>query len=82
MPWQIRGGARGTMLVRSGEPWAIDRCGEVLHAVHGKQPHLSIVMTETTAPATRDNRMVVEALADDEVGEILARVRHALPPEI
>ena len=82
MPWQARGGARGALLVRSGEPWAIDRCSDVLHAVHSKQPHVSIVMSEITAPATRENRMVIEPLTDADVVEIVTRVRHALHPEI
>lgn len=82
MPWQVRGGSRGTLIVRSGEPWAIDRCGDVLHAVKSLRPHLSIVMSEITAPATRENRMQIEPLLDDEVAAIVMRVRHALHPEI
>ncbi|HEY5933258.1 MAG TPA: hypothetical protein VIU61_01410 [Kofleriaceae bacterium] len=82
MPWQIKGGASGTLLVRSGEPWAIDRCSDVLHAVRSLRPHLSIVMSEITAPATRENRMVIESLADEEVTAIVMRVRHAFHPEI
>jgi hypothetical protein len=82
MPYQVRGGASGTLIVRSGEPWAIDRCREVLHAVRSMRPHVSIVMSEITAPATRENRMVIEPLGDADVVEIVTRVRHALHPEI
>ena len=82
MPWQINDGASGTLLVRSRQPWAIDRCSEVLHAVRSLRPHLSIVMSEITAPATRENRMVIEPLADEDVAAMVMRVRHALHPEI
>ena len=36
MPWQSRDGAHGVLIARSGQPWAIEDCRDVLHAVRSR----------------------------------------------
>jgi hypothetical protein len=82
MPWEVRrDGAvveRGELLVRSGAPWAIERHDEVFHAVRSLRGHLSIVVSDVTAPAARANRMETSPLTEAEVAAIAERGRGLL----
>ena len=77
MPWQVRGGPHNLLVVRSGEPWAIEHCRDVLHAVRSRTPHASIVIADLGEPATRDNRMQTEPMDEAAVAELLMKVRYA-----
>jgi hypothetical protein len=82
MPWEVRRDdavvERGELVVRSGAPWAIERCSDVFHAVRSIQSHLSIVVSDVSGPAARANRMVTSPLTEAEVGVIAERGRTLL----
>lgn len=77
MPWED-GPDSGTVTIRSHQPYAIRR-SSIRHAVHSVRPHLSIVMTDVTAPPAREPRLpAVIPLPRDEITLLLLRIRRAL----
>lgn len=78
MPWELRldGGPaeRGSVLVRSGRPWSIERCREVRHAVRSLRPHASIVVADLTQPPARAERTEAEPLDPIAVEAVVRRV--------
>jgi hypothetical protein len=76
MPW-LDGDRSGTTIVRSGQPYAIERVS-VQHAVRGLRPHISIVLADVTSPPSRENRLAVRPLDEAELRGALARARAAL----
>ncbi|MEZ6194558.1 MAG: hypothetical protein R3F20_02355 [Planctomycetota bacterium] len=63
MPWRDRElGTSGRILVRDGESYAIERASAVLHAVHGRGPHLSVVVSDETEPPLRELRLEWEPM--------------------
>lgn len=71
MPWELRDGdrvvRRGQLDVRAGEPWAIESYVEVHHAVVSRAAYFSIVLSDVTKPASRDNRLRTEPMMEAEV---------------
>ena len=76
MPWE-HAGRSGALTVRAGHPYAIEDCG-VRHAVHGLCPHLSVILTDVTAPPTRPNRLSRTPLPPEATAGLLAQARTAL----
>jgi hypothetical protein len=82
MPWTLcvagRFLASGTMTVRSGRAWAIDRCLDVYHAVHSHREYLSVNLSDITAAPGRENRLRVEPLAESQADEVRLLAAKAL----
>lgn len=76
MPWQD-GDTQGALLVRSGAPYALERCA-VRHAVRGLRPHMSVTLADVTDPPTRANRLPVEPISPAETLRAITRVRDVL----
>ena len=81
MPWERVGTTeRGVCVVRPGDAYAIDDCTGVRHAVHSKRPHLSIVLTDVTDPARRENRLRTEPMTEADARRVLDAALASLGP--
>lgn len=82
MPWTLcvagRFLASGSMTVRSGRAWAIDRNLEVYHAVHSHRDYLSVNLSDITAAPGRENRLRIEPLAESQADEVRLVIAEAL----
>ena len=82
MPWELHADntcdLQGTVTVRSGNPYAIENCLDVWHAVRSVRPHLSIQMADITDRPAREDRLTTEPLSTADAENIRLAVLDSL----
>lgn len=79
MQWiNTRTQATSRVVVNAGDVWAIAEPLSVRHTVRTLSPHASIILSDVTEPATRDDRMTTSTLPPQEITRVRERVLAAL----
>jgi hypothetical protein len=79
MQWvEVSTGAKQTVVVRSGESWAVAQPTQVKHTVKSLRPHASIVLADVTNPPTRAQRLEVDKLLPEEITRVRCLLRDSL----